>query len=203
MDLERAYDKFAAHELQKWDYALQAFVPTGITGSLQVYDRFISDRDFGQKKRIFLCPGQFSIDLDRLIVQLDGVPGAWMVEGSNPDADDTGVYGSSVVLREARHKIKLLRKAGTVKRRSGVGYTDEQYTTDLETWGDFSRYSSTESRELSGTDYTIGSWYLPKGCPVDLDTVIEDDIGQQFKVREVSSFLDLLMIRAQELEDRA
>lgn len=70
-----------------------------------------------------------------------------------------------------------------------------------ETWGDFSRYSSTESRELQGIDYTIGSWYLPLGTPVSLDTLIEDEFGQFFMVREVSSFLDLLMVRAQERED--
>lgn len=201
MELRRAFGKFASHELHRWDYQTSTFVATGIMGSLQVYDRFVSDRDFGQKKRIFLCPGGFDIDRHQLIVKIPDVPGVWMVEGSNPDADSTGVYGTPVVLREAKHRVKLLRKEGTKTRRSGVGYTDETKNVILETWADFSRYSSTESRELSGTDYTIGSWYLPQGCPVDLDTIIEDNYQQRFMTREVSSFLDLLMVRAQERED--
>ena len=36
---------------------------------------------------------------------------------------------------------------------------------------------------------------------MSLDTLIEDEFGQFFMVREVSSFLDLLMVRAQERED--
>lgn len=201
MDLRRAYERFASHELQRWNWTSQAWDPTGITGSLQVYDRFISDRDFGQKKRIFLVPGEFTIDQDQAILKVPGVPGVWMIEGSNPDADAGGVYGSSVVLREARYKVKLYRKTGTKKRATGVGFVDGTETLIADTWGDFSRYSSSESRELDGIDYTIGSWYLPRGTPVDLDTILEDSFNQRFSVREVSSFLDLLMVRAQERED--
>lgn len=201
MNLQRAFERFATQTLLRWNKTSQAWDETGITGSLQVYDRFISDRDFGQKKRIFLIPGPFTLDQNEAILKVSDVPGVWMIEGSNPDADGAGVYGNSMVLREARYKVKLLKASGTKKRANGVGYVDATETLIAETWGDFSRYSSTESRELNQVDYTIGSWYLPRGTPVDLDTIIEDSFNQRFVVREVSSFLDLLMIRAQERED--
>ncbi len=201
MDLRRAFERFADHELSRFDKASGTFTPTGQRGALQVYDRFVSDRDFGQKKRIFLCPGVFSIPLNETLLQISDVPGVWLIEGSNADADASGVYASAVVLREARHKVKLWKKGGTKKRATGVGYIDTGLQLIGETWGDFSRYSSTESRELQGIDYTIGSWYLPLGTSVSLDTLIEDEFGQFFMVREVSSFLDLLMVRAQERED--
>lgn len=201
MNLQRAFSKFTSHELQRWNSATQAFEATGVSGSLQVYDRFISDRDFGQKKRIFLVPGEFTLPLDQTIVKIPDTPGVWMIEGSNPDIDRGGLYATPVVLREARYKVKLIKVTGAKKRANGVGYVNPVETLVAETWGDFSRYSSTESRELSGIDYTIGSWYLPRGTPVDLDTIIEDTFEQRFLVREVSSFLDLLMVRAQERED--
>lgn len=200
MDLRKSYSKFASHELQKWNWATSAFEPTGVKGSLQVYDRFISDRDFGQKKRIFLCPGEFDLDRNLAVLQIPGVEGVWLIEGENADADASGVYGTPVVLREARYTVKLYKKGGSKKRASGVGYTDQAEVLMGTAWGDFSRYSSTESRELPAVDYTIGSWYLPRGTEVDLDTIIEDQYGQRFIVREVSSFLDLLMVRAQERE---
>lgn len=200
MDLRKSYSKFASHELQKWNWATSAFEPTGVKGSLQVYDRFISDRDFGQKKRIFLCPGEFDLDRNLAVLQIPGVEGVWLIEGENADADASGVYGTPVVLREARYTVKFYKKGGSKKRASGVGYTDQADVLMGTTWGDFSRYSSTESRELPAVDYTIGSWYLPRGTEVDLDTIIEDQYGQRFIVREVSSFLDLLMVRAQERE---
>lgn len=201
MNLQRAFSKFTSHELLRWNDASQAFEETGVSGSLQVYDRFISDRDFGQKKRIFLVPGEFNLVLDQTIVKIPDTPGVWLIEGSNPDIDRAGLYGTSVVLREARYKVKLIKITGAKKRANGVGYVNPVETVVAETWGDFSRYSSTESRELSAIDYTIGSWYLPRGTPVDLDTIVEDSFGQRFQVREVSSFLDLLMVRAQERED--
>lgn len=200
MNLRNSFAKFASHELQRWNWTTNAFEPTGVVGSLQVYDRFISDRDFGQKKRIFLFPGDFTLDRNLAVLQIPGVDGVWLIEGENPDADKTGVYATSVVLREARYQVKLYKKGGTKPRASGVGYIDEGDVLQSETWGDFSRYSSTESRELPAVDYTIGSWYLPRGTEVDLDTILEDQYGQRFIVREVSSFLDLLMVRAQERE---
>lgn len=201
MNLQRSFKKFASHELQRWNWTTSQWEPTGVKGSLQVYDRFISDRDFGQKKRLFEVPGEFNLDQNLAVVKIPDVPGVWLIEGENPDADKTNVYVTSVVLREAKHKVKLYKKGGTQKRASGVGFVDSGYILQGETWGDFSRYSSTESRELNQIDYTIGSWYLPRGTPVDLDTVIEDSYQQRFTVREVSSFLDLLMVRAQERED--
>lgn len=201
MNLQRAFEKFASHELQRWNPTTSSWDPTGVKGALQVYDRFISDRDFGQKKRLFEVPGEFTLDPHQAVVKIPDVPGIWLIEGSNPDADRSNVYASSVVLREAKHKLKLFKKGGVKKRASGVGYTDSSYILQGETWGDFSRYSSSESRELNQIDYTIGSWYLPLGTPVDLDTVIEDSYQQRFRVREVSTFLDLLMVRTQELED--
>lgn len=201
MNLKRAFEKFSSHTLQRWDWDTKAWLPTEVTGSLQVYDRFISDRDFGQKKRMFLVPGQFVLDLHQALIKIPDVPGVWLVEGANADADISDVYASSVVLREARYRVKLIKVTGAKKRASGVGYVDGTEQVIHETWGDFSRYSSTESRELSAVDYTIGSWYLPKGTPVDLDTIIEDERGQRYLSREVTTFLDLLMVRAQERED--
>ena len=157
MDLRKSYSKFASHELQKWNWATSAFEPTGVKGSLQVYDRFISDRDFGQKKRIFLCPGEFDLDRNLAVLQIPGVEGVWLIEGENADADASGVYGTPVVLREARYTVKLYKKGGSKKRASGVGYTDQADVLMGTTWGDFSRYSSTGSRELPAVDYTIGS----------------------------------------------
>lgn len=199
MDLSRSFEKFADLELRSWDRPTDTYLPTGIFGSLQVYDRFISDRDFGQKKRIFLVPGQFTLNPDQLILKVANVPSVWMLEGVNHDSDASGVYASEVVLREAKYRVKLYKPGGQ-KRASGIGYTSRNDELVADTFGDFSRYSSAESREMDNIDYTIGTWYLPKGTPVDLDTIIEDAFEQRFVVREVSTFLDLLMIRAQEQE---
>lgn len=199
MDLRRSFERFASLELSRWDKATDSYVPTGTLGSLQVYDRFVSDRDFGQKKRLFLVPGQFSIDPNQLILKVSGVPSVWLLEGMNYDSGAAGVYASVLVLREGRHRLKLYKPGGT-KRASGVGYVTRADVLVDETYGDFSRYSSSESSKFDNVDYTVGSWYLPRGTPVDLDTIIEDNFGQRFQVKEVSSFLDLLMVRVQERE---
>ena len=199
MDLSRAFERFATMDLLRWNKALGTYEPIGVAGSLQVYDRFVSDRDFGQKKRLFLVPGQFAIDQNQLVLKIAGLPEVWLLEGLNNDAQYGSAYASVLVLREGSRRLKLYKPGGT-KRASGVGYTARADVLVDETYGDFSRYSSTESKQFDNVDYTIGSWYLPRGTPVDLDTVIEDDFGQRFQVKEVSSFLDLLMVRVQERE---
>ena len=199
MDLRKSFERFADKQLQRWDPVNDVFIETDIFGSLQVYDRFISDRDFGQKKRLFLVPGEITLDLDKLILKIKDMPSVWLLEGKNIDTDGTGNYATSAVLREGRYRLNLKKVTGT-KRANGVGFVTKTEQLIASTWGDFSRFSSTESRELENIDYTIGYWYLPRGVPVDLDTIIEDSMSQTFQVREVSSFLDLQMVKVQEVE---
>lgn len=202
MNLKNSFARFARLELSKWVPGDYGYSPTGILGSLQVYDRFVSDRDFGQKKRIFLVPGEFSTGWVNTVFRVSNLPSQFLLEGVNFDADSTGVYASEVVLREARFSFRLLKKQGE-KRASGVGVVNSAVVEQLQTWGDFSRYSSSESNEFENSDYTIGTIYLAGGTPVDRDTVIEDQDGQQYAVREISRFLELRMLRVQAIDKEA
>lgn len=199
MNLKHSFARFAKLELSRWQPGQTDYVPTGLKGALQVYDRFVSDRDFGQKKRIFLVPGEFNQPYDNSVFKIAGVPSQFILEGMNFDADESGVYGSEVVFREARFQFKLYKRQG-VARASGVGVTSSTLVEQITTWGDFSRYSASESAEFDNSDYTIGTLYLAHGTPVDRDTILEDQNGQQYAVREISSFLELRLLRVQAIE---
>lgn len=204
MNLRRAFERFATNELEVWIQATKTYRATGIKGSVQVYDRFISDRDFGQKKRIFLVPGEFNadgkLDFATLVLRVRGQNLHYLMESATPDIDGSGVYASSLVLREARDLVKIWRQGGKKKRASGTGYTDEAETLTAEVYADFSRYSQESSRDVQDVDYTIGTWYFPRATKVDLDSIIENPRGERFVVKEVTSFLNLLMVRVQERE---
>lgn len=200
MDLRRSFQRFASIQLGYYDPAADTVGAPVVTGSLQVYDRFVSDRDFGVKKRLFLIPGAFEPDWTKLAAQLS-VPGVFLLEGLNNDADRSGVYATVLVLREAPFKLQLQRRTGGAKRASGVGKVGSgTLETYLTTYGDFSRYSGNESTKFDNVDYTVCTWYLPGGADVDLDTVIAKEDGTQFTVKEVTTFLNLTMVRAQEQE---
>lgn len=198
MDLSRSFQRFAEIGLRHFNPATSAQSAPVATGSLQVYDRFVSDREFGIKKRLFLVPGQYEPEWAQL-VKLEGLPGVWLQEGMNHDAAGS-IYASVVVLHEAPFELSLRRRTGGTARASGVGKVLPSLVEYAKTWGDFSRYSGNESSRFDNVDYTVCSWYLPAGTDVDLDTIIVSGT-KKYIVKEVTTFLQLTLVRAQEQEN--
>lgn len=199
MDLRRSFERFASLELSYINPATDALTSAGAVGSMQVYDRFVSDRDFGMKKRLFLIPGQFTPDYSKLAF-VTGASERWLLEGTNEDMDTSGVYATVLVLREAPFKLSLKRMTGGTTRASGVGKVVPTLVEYAVTYGDFSRYSGNESSEFDNVDYSVVSWYMPDATDIDLDTTIVDSKGVAYTVKEVTRFLNLTLVRAQEQE---
>ena len=63
MKLSRALGKFATSTITRWNSSTSLWVDTGCTGSLLVFDRFVTERTFGQKKRILIVPYERRLDL--------------------------------------------------------------------------------------------------------------------------------------------
>ena len=196
MDLDRAVRKFAENPILKWDYTNSVWVPTGIKGSLAVYDRFISDRAFGQTKRIILTALEDHLNLAEVkgVYMMEGNSARFMLESVNEDTMMSVNYANVYMAHDVAYPVEIKKNSGTA-RASGIAKKDTPVVVDT-TWCDYNRYSAVNSSDMPSVDYTTINLFLPRGTIVDTDCFVELD-GGIFDVNEISTSLNILICRAQ------
>lgn len=196
MDLSRSVGKFATNSIYRWDFGASDWVDTGVKGSFLVYDRFISDRAFGQTKRLVMTPLDQAIDITvpKGIYKIEGNSARFMIESVNEDTGEEVSYANVYMFHDVAYPIVVKKDVG-VLRASGIGKKDTPEVQDT-LWADYSRYSAVNSREMGTVDYTVINLFLPRGTNIDTDCYVELD-GMVFDVSEVATSLNILTCRAQ------
>lgn len=154
------------------------------------YDRFISDRAFGQKKRLVQTPGgKLLPEADYYRVgRLTGR--TYMVESVNEDMDGEGDYLNIYMVREAASQVSIQVKQ-EVTLPSKVKTV--QWVLQSTVWGDYDRYGTLHSSELD-VDYTSYTLALPKNIVIPKDCRLLID-GNVFVVTESYPQLELRQYR--------
>ena len=196
-DLSRALGRFAQTPLKGWNGVTNSWEDTGLRGRLQVYDRFITERDFGQRKRILTLAGDKELPAQYAVIRLGTSPTAYLLESINQDIEGEAVYGTTFALHQAPFHVQVCQEVTTtlqsgVKRKTGA----EQVLFD--TWVNISRYSSVDSREFSLTDYTIYSVYFARNVAPTTDMYVKRlDNGDVMDITEVFQSLEIPAARCQ------
>jgi hypothetical protein len=196
-DLSRALGRFAQTPVMGWNGVTNSWEETGLRGRLQVYDRFITERDFGQRKRILTLSGDQALPLGYAVIRLGSSPTAYLVESSNQDIEGPTVYGTTFALHQAPFHVQVCKEVTStlqsgVKRKTGIE------AVLFDTWVNISRYSSVDSREFSLTDYTIYSVYFPRNVVPDTDMYVKRlDNGDVMDITEVYQSLEIPAARCQ------
>jgi len=198
MRLDRAIAKFAKNEIWGWNHGRQCFELTGKKGSLQVYDRFISDRTFGTKKRILLLPRQDYVPSQYDYIRIGDSVARFMMDSLNEDVYSNGPYANTYLLREAKYRVEIGSFRGE-QRASGFGGKKE-FVVDVEVFGDYERYTGTNSTEFNTVDYTVSDIFLPLSVDIDSTKVLRID-GKMYEVSEVARVSNLLWVRGQKLAE--
>lgn len=201
MDLARVQQKFSNTEILRWDSASATWVQTGAFGSLQVFDRFITERSFGQKKRILMVPEIHRLDPAINTVRLAGSGVTFLVEKFNEDIRYNESYGLTYLLHEAAFEVQVC-KATTTPNAAGVKIISGE-TVSATVWADIERYSASASRQFEETEYTIVNITLPKGTVVDTDTYLKQPNGVRYNIDEVYTSLDLIGAKGKRVGVRA
>lgn len=194
MDLSRAIAKFAKNEIWGWNPSRQCFEPTGVKGSLSVYDRFISDRTFGTKKRLLLTPCQDYIPPEYDYIRVGDSIARFMVDSLNEDIYSDNPYANTYLLREAKYKVEIGALYGE-SRASGVG-GKKTFVAEQVVFGDYERYTGNSSTEFNTVDYTVSDIFLPLSVDITSKNLIRID-GKLYDITEVSRVSNLLWIRGQ------
>ena len=199
MDLHRAVNRFATSQIEQWDSALSRWIPTECYGSLQVFDRFITEREFGQKKRIMTVGREGKLPTDVSIVRLEGSEETFMVEKFNEDVRYGKLYAYTYLLHEAPYYVTVC-KIGTKTLASGAVVQDDDSEVVIEsTWIDFSRFTASPSRTFEETEYTILSMTFPSDSAVDSDCYVKTANGDRYNVDEVYYSLDLISAKGKRI----
>lgn len=187
MEMSRVTGKFCTTPVFGLDQTTGTWVDLGVMASLETYDRFISERSFGQKKRVLVTQRETPIPEEISQIRVGDFLDVFLVESLNPDMAET-TYELVYSLRSARYSAVLCQRAGQ-QRLSGVIIGDVEQ--ELETlWVDLERFGVAESREFDAVDYTIYTVTLPRHSQVKPGQYLK--VGtQRYKVEEVYPQLDL------------
>lgn len=194
-NLRRCHGRFTKTPVLGWNESSSVWVDTGLRGRLQVYDRFITERDFGQRKRILTIAGKPPLP-EFNVVKLEGSEVAYLIESSVEDMDGTDVYATTLALHEAAFQVQVCKKT-TVTSQSGIKRVDGEQVLST-TWVDISRYTAETSAQFKATNFTVYTVYFPRGTPLDTDSYVRRvDNGEILDINEVFQALDIPAARCQ------
>lgn len=193
MDASEAILWFNDTPVSGWNGS--AWVSNVAAGDLQVYDRFISDRVFGVKKRIFLTPETTKLDMATypLIKFEDGT--IWLAVSDSPDINghSEGAYQHSFLVLQTNVTIEVIETTTTVRASGAPG--DPVRTSILTTWGDLERFGHDRADHQENITFNIFEVTLPGGTAVTPDNLLLID-GDYYDIQEVYPELNTVVVRA-------
>lgn len=190
MNLATAAKYFDTAEVDGWNGS--AWVPNVVVGNLAVFDRFISDRNFGQRKRNFTT-GHPPIASTYSAIRIPNGQ-IYLIEARNVDTKHGEVYSTIYLLHEAPVVLDVIRIA-TTPRSSGAGGTPVETVVADDVFADIERYGARPSEEHPTIRYAYYEIYVPASTDVKMTDYLRYQ-GQDFNVIEVHSQLELKYIRA-------
>lgn len=196
MELQDVAEEFCQTPIFYYDEGTSAWVLADVQVRLPPYDRFISDRAFGQKKRLIQTPGgKFLPQRNFFRIGSAGSGRTYMIESLNNDTDEGGDYLNIYMAREAPYQLTVQRQVRT-PRPSGAESTT--WNDQEELWCDIDRYGVLHSSELPGVDYTSFTVVLPKGLATLEDVRLKIG-GQLYAVTEWFDSLELRQLRVRRI----
>lgn len=192
MRLSRAIGKFATSGITRWNASTSRWVDTGATGSLLVFDRFVTERTFGQKKRILIVPWEKRLDLSTAtIIRVGDAFETFIMEKENSDVRFGSTYGYTYLLQEAPYHCTV-RKA-SVGAVNAAGVRVNNWVTDqFSTWIDIDRYAAAPSKRFEETEFSLLTLTFARGLAIDTDMHVEVDAadgGGRYSIDEVYNTL--------------
>lgn len=196
-DLARAFGRHAHTPILGWNGTTSAWDDTGLRGRLQAYDRFITERDFGQRKRILTLAGDQSLPAPYAVIRLGNSTTVYLLESLNKDIEGSVVYGTTFALHQAPFHVQICKEV-TTTLQSGVKKKTGAETVLFDTWVNMSRYSAVDSREFPLSDFTIYTVYFPGNVHPTTDMYVRRlDDGELLDITEVFQSLEIPAARVQ------
>lgn len=161
-------------------------------GNFITFDRFITERSFGLKKRLFVMGGGVTLDPQYFVVRTpDGEP--YLVVEHNYDFKDSAEYAATYLLQRCAYQAEII----VTNERTGLsglnyGNGDSVVATVM---CDVERVSAKTSAEFEGADYTLYTITLPGDTAVSTDNELRID-GAMYDIKEVTKAMNVVDVKA-------
>jgi hypothetical protein len=191
MDVSEAAEWFATVPLDGWDGTQWASKVA--YGDFHSYDRFITERTFGAKKRVFLQPDNKRLDTSTYSVVRTPDGRQYIVLSDNADIEGVSRYQSTLLMVEAAYSADVVEYQTTTLASGQEG--DPTLVTLSTTVCDMDRFSVDRSDDFATVAYGLFKILVPAGVTVDTNYELLID-GAYYEVQDVSPELLAQAIRA-------
>lgn len=187
MKVGQSIQQMSTVSVDGWVQAQQAWIPKVAVGSILTFDRFITERSFGQKKRIFQIGGGGKLPNDVEAIR-DQAGTRYLVSYYNLDIQNDDPYNTIYLIQRADHTAELIEYS-TVQAASGAptGKVENVVTTFPL---DFDKITTSSSREFAGVYY---SGFIA-ACPASLHITTDHELridGIYYDIEEVYETIGL------------
>lgn len=164
MDLAKAATKFAKTPVAGWNGVDWDEEVSFVT--LLPFDRFISERDFGNKRRHLLVPVEDSALDAYSVIRFSQTNAVYMLGYENQDIF-VNPYSKVRLIHRAAYYGTLYEFTHTTAA-SGMKATATRSSVG-DYWCDVERITFQQGKEFDNVSYTQNAIILPRNCPVDTD----------------------------------
>lgn len=180
MDIARAARWFARTSLEGWNGT--TWKSNVARGDFHAFDRFITERTFGAKKRVFHTPQDYPIDTGTypVVRSVDGK--VWIVTSDNVDVEWDQAYAHSYLLLEATLQCGIIEHTTETLASGAEGPKTE--TTVSTHYCDLERYSASNSDLFANVTYGGYEITMHNGVTVTTDNELKIN-GVYYEIKEV------------------
>jgi len=189
MTLATVSDRLSTTPVEGWNGS--AWVSDVAFCDFQVFDRFISARDFGQKKRTMYCGPSFLLPTTYRVIRLLSSE-VYIVTSTNMDIHKGLLTGATYFLTEASTQVDI-NSTVTTKSASGV-ITGSTTNTVSGVFADISRMGEISSHAMRSVKYSTHILTFPLGTVINEDDEVVDG-ADVYDINEVTRVLDSVEAR--------
>lgn len=187
MEIGQAIDYFSTVSIDGWDKANQKWVKDIAYGAYKTFDQFITNRSFGQKKRMLAVPDTCRIDMSLYqTVRCGKDLKQYTLLEENPDIRRDETYQYVYLMQDAEYEC-IIYEHQTTTMASGM--QGSAVVTEIDrVWGDYERHSGTTRAGRDDVKLSLITFTLPANTIVNSDNLI-DAGGDRYFIREVNRLL--------------
>ena len=199
MKLGQAIGYHSQVTLDGWDRANQRWVPNISKCSFKAFDQFITNRSFGQKKRMIATPVKHRIDPKWHVIRNPQDGARYLVTEENSDLRRDELYQYLYLLQIADYTAQIINVATSLKS-SGMQGTPVEGVVDTVPC-DMERHSATTRAGRDDVKLSLYTFAMPSDTVISTDSIIQVVDGDRFSIREVNPILGMLDVLATKYGD--